>query len=81
MNVANLYLPPASSLARRDIPEAHAAAQVEHVLEQLQPQLLTLVCGDFNAPIGTLTPSLDIPHPIRETSNNYICPRAKWFIT
>jgi hypothetical protein len=50
------------------------------VLEQLQPQLLTIVCGDFNARIGTLTPSLDIPHPTRATNDNYICPRAKWFI-
>ena len=37
INIANVYLPPTSSLLRRDITEAQAVAQLELVMEQLQP--------------------------------------------
>jgi exonuclease III len=37
VNIANVYIPPTSSLARRGITESHATAQVEDVLELLQP--------------------------------------------
>jgi hypothetical protein len=33
VNIVNAYLPPTSSLARRDITEAHATAQLELVLQ------------------------------------------------
>jgi endonuclease/exonuclease/phosphatase family metal-dependent hydrolase len=81
VNVANVYLPPTSSLAKRDISEAHATAQLELVLERFQPQLLTILCGDFNTRLGTLTPTLDIAHPPRTTCDSVVCPRAKWFLT
>jgi hypothetical protein len=80
VNIANTYLPPTSSLTKRNIPEADATSLVESVLANLQPQLLTIVCGDFNARIGTLVPSLDIPHPPRLACDSFVCPRAKWFI-
>jgi exonuclease III len=80
VNIANVYLPPTSSLAKRDITEAHATAQLEHVLEHIQPQLLTIVCGDLNARIGTQIPTLDIPHPPRIACDSHVCPRAKWLI-
>jgi hypothetical protein len=37
INVVNVYLPPTSSLARRDITEQAATAKLELVLENLQP--------------------------------------------
>jgi Endonuclease-reverse transcriptase len=80
VNIANVYLPPTSSLTRRDITEDYATSKLENVLEHLQPQLLTFVCGDFNTRIGTLTPSLDIIHPPRTTCDMHVCPRAKWFL-
>ena len=80
VNVANVYLPPTSSLAKRDISEAHATAQLEHALEHIQPQLLTILCGDFNTRIGTLIPTLDIAHLPRTTCDTHVCPRAKWFL-
>jgi Endonuclease/Exonuclease/phosphatase family. len=80
VNIANVYLPPTSSLTKRDITEAHATAQLEHVLERIQPQLLTILCGDFNARIGTLAPTMDITHPPRTACDTHVCPRAKWLI-
>jgi hypothetical protein len=81
VNIANIYLPPTSSLAKRDITEAHATAQLENALEPIQPQLLTILCGDFNARTGTLVPTLDIPHPPRTACDSHICPRAKWLLS
>jgi hypothetical protein len=81
VNVANIYLPPTSSLAKRNITEEHATAQVEQVLEHIQPQLLTFLCGDFNARIGTQIPTLDIVHPPRTTCDMHVCPRAKWLLS
>jgi exonuclease III len=80
INVANVYLPPASSLAKRNITEAHATSKLEQALEHIQPQLLTILCGDFNTRSGTLIPTLDIAHPPRITCDTHVCPRAKWFL-
>ena len=78
--IVNVYLPPTSSLARRDIAETQATAQLELVLEHLQPQLSTIVCGDFNARVGNRTPILTQEHPPRTVTDTHMCPRAKWFI-
>jgi exonuclease III len=80
INIINVYIPPTSSLARRDITEAQATAQVELVLEKIQPQHTTLICGDFNARIGTRTPLLNNDHPPRIANDTHICPRANWFV-
>ena len=37
VNITNVFLPPTSSLRRRDITEAQAVAKLEMVMEQLQP--------------------------------------------
>jgi exonuclease III len=80
INIVNIYVPPTSSLTRRGITEAQATAQVELVLERLQPQHTTLLCGDFNARIGTRAPLLNNDHPPRIVTDTHICPRANWFI-
>jgi hypothetical protein len=81
VNIVNVYLPPTSSLARRAITETHATSLLESVLEVLQPQLTTFLCGDFNARVGTLIPSLDLAHPPRIACDTYVCPRAKWLLS
>ena len=72
ISIANVYLPPTSSLARRDITETQAIAQVEGVMEHIQPQLQTVICGDFNARIGDRTPLLDIEHPTRTVTDTHL---------
>jgi exonuclease III len=52
INVVNVYLPPATSLKRRAITEAEATAKIEDTIDHTQPQLTTIVCGDFNARTG-----------------------------
>jgi Endonuclease/Exonuclease/phosphatase family len=80
VNIVNVYLPPTSSLTRRGIAESLATSQLEEVLSGMQPQLLTMVCGDFNARVGSLTPLLDHEHPPRIVTDTHVCPRASWFI-
>lgn len=80
VNVANVYLPPTLSLAKHDITEAHATAQLEHALEQTQPQLLAILCGNFNTRISTLIPTLEIAQLPRTACYTHVCSRAKWFL-
>jgi len=79
--VVNVYLPPTSSLARRNIAEAQATSLLAGVMDNLQPQLTTLVCGDFNARVGQRIPLLDHIHPTRTALDTYICNRATWFLS
>jgi hypothetical protein len=51
------------------------------VLEKLKPQLMTFICGDFNARVGTLIPTIDTAHPPRFACDTHVCPRAKWLLT
>ena len=80
INIVNVYVPPTSSLTRRDITEAQATAQVEIALEQMQPQHITIICGDFNARICARAPLLNNDHPPRIVTDTHICARATWFI-
>jgi hypothetical protein len=51
------------------------------VMDEMQPQLTTIVCGDFNARVGTRVPLLDHTHPTRTVQDLHVCTRAPWFIT
>ena len=57
-----------------------ATTQLEEILDRTQPQLTTIICGDFNARAGNLTPELDTHHPPRMVSDIHVCPRAKWLL-
>jgi hypothetical protein len=50
-------------------------------MDTLQPQLTTIICGDFNTRIGHRTPHLDPPHPERIVGDTFTCQRASWFIS
>ena len=80
INIANIYLPPTSSLKRRQITDEQATTAIEDIIDHHQPQLTTVLCGDFNARIGNNVTEMDPPHPPRSSSDQYICPRAKWFL-
>ena len=80
VNIMNVYMPPTSSLLRRGIAESQAKELLEEVLSRMQPQLTTMVCGDFNARVGSRIPLLDYAHPPRTVTDTHVCPRASWFI-
>jgi hypothetical protein len=69
-----------TSLKRRNIPEQEATEHITNTLDQLQPQLKTIICGDFNTRIGDRKPTIEDDHPDRTTADTYICTRAPWFI-
>jgi exonuclease III len=52
VNVINVYLPPSQSLKRRAITETEATTKIEDIIDHSQPQLTTIICGDFNARTG-----------------------------
>ena len=80
INVVNIYLPPTSLLARCDITELQATEQLETVLELVQSQLLTVMCGNFSARIGNRVPLLDNQHCPCFATDHHICPCATWFL-
>jgi hypothetical protein len=80
LNIVNVYLPPTSLLACRDITEIQATNQLELVMETIQPQLLMVMYGNFNARIGYHTPLLDHDHSPRYATYTHICPQATWFL-
>ena len=63
MNVINIYLPPTASLTKRNIPEEKATEAIEDILEGIQPQLTTVLCGDLNTMIGNRVPNIIEGHP------------------
>jgi exonuclease III len=80
INIINIYLPPTSSLTKRNIPEDQATSEIEDLLDSIQPQLPTILCGDLNTRIGNRIPSIEEGHPERISADNYICKRAPWLL-
>lgn len=80
INVINTYIPPATSLKKRHILESDATTKLENVLDIIQPQITTIICGDFNARIGSKIPNLETEHPPRQSLDKHICPRAPWLL-
>jgi len=71
INIINKYLPPTSSLTKRNIPEEQATGEIEYLLESIQPQLTTILCGDLNTRIGNRIPNIDEGHPDGQKTNIY----------
>lgn len=80
INIVNTYIPPKTSLAKRHILEADATTLIELLLDTLQPQLTTFICGDFNTRTGTKIPDLECEHPPRDSVDSHVCQRAKWLL-
>ena len=83
VNVVNVYLPPASSLARRHISEDTGRQAVDEIMACLPHQHRTVVCGDFNARLADLAPQVGDFPPTRTSDDIPArrCPRAQWMIT
>lgn len=41
---------------------------------------MTVICGDFNSRTGNKTPTLDMEHPVRTSSDTVVCQRAPWLL-
>jgi hypothetical protein len=78
--VGNAYLPPTQCLAKRGIAEADARESLENILFEIPTSSRAVVCGDFNARIGTLSPDIDGVKLDRNTVDLVVCKRAQWFV-
>jgi exonuclease III len=56
--VCNVYLPPTQNLTRRGQTEEAARAGVQDVLADIPHDAQAVVCGDFNARIGDMAPTV-----------------------
>jgi hypothetical protein len=78
--VGNVYIPPAQNLTKRNIAEDVARSYVEDITSSFPNQDRTVVCGDWNARIGTLSPTIDDNTIPRLSDDTYKNARAPWLI-
>jgi endonuclease/exonuclease/phosphatase family metal-dependent hydrolase len=79
--VANVYLPPTNNLARRNLTELTVRDSCMAILARIPAESQLLLCGDFNARTGSLTPLLEgQTHPPRTASDPVVCPRGRWIL-
>ena len=78
--MANVYLPPASSLRKRGISELDARAATEDTLAHIPACEQAIISGDFNCRVGSETPTWDDVSIARVSPDGYVCPRAPWML-
>ena len=78
--ITNVYLPPHTSLNRRNICNAAAQAEVADIVTAAPVANHTLACGDFNVRCGTRAPRVGEVKLDRRSEDEWECPRAPWFI-
>ena len=78
--VGNVYLPPALSLVRRGIEEEMARCQIEEVMSCIPQQDVQVVCGDWNARVADLSPTIDDISIPRKSDDPHTNCRAPWLI-
>ena len=80
MWVGNVYIPPAQNLTKRNIAEDVARSYVEDITSSFPTEDRIIVCGDWNARIGNLSPTIN-DHTIPRLSNDtFKNARAPWLI-
>lgn len=78
--VSNVYMPPANSLARRGVTEDATCKMVEDVLGVMPSSQVQIICGDFNARLGTYAPKIGDIQLQRAGCDTVVCARAKWML-
>lgn len=80
MWVGNVYVPPAQNLTKRNVPESVAQSFVEDIVGTIPCSDASLVCGDWNARLGNLSPTVGEVTIPRLTTDHVVCARAPWVI-
>lgn len=78
--VCNVYLPPAANLRRRGLQEEDARTAMLDVLSDVPHADSAVVCGDFNARLGTLAPQVCNVQVQRACADVHTCARGKWLV-
>jgi hypothetical protein len=78
--MCNVYLPPASSLKKRDVDEQVARSFVEDILAAVPTSSRAFICGDFNTRVGTCSPCVNNLTLPRLSEDPITCARAQWLI-
>jgi hypothetical protein len=73
-------MPPAPNLARRGIEEEDTRQYIQDILEDIPRSETQIICGDWNARVGTLSPTIDDTKTIRKSQDRITCNRAPWLI-
>jgi hypothetical protein len=78
--VGNVYLPPATNLTTRGIDEDSARSEIEDIVGSIPPHHRSVMCGDWNARVGTLQPKIGEQYIARQSLDMKVCTRAQWVV-
>ncbi len=77
--MVNAYLPPAASARRRRVTEDCLLNAVHEVVQHVPHDQRLVICGDFNARTGCLSPPGDgVPPSERPSTDAVVCSRGRW---
>ena len=74
-------MPPTSNLPTRGIKEEDVRTAIEDILGHIPPSTTATVCGDWNARVGNLSPTVGDTHMERVSEDTTVGDRAKWMVS
>jgi exonuclease III len=78
--VCNVYMPPTQNLSRRGVAEEIARAGVQDLLADVHFDTPAVVCGDFNARIGSMAPTVGGVQLTRASLDTHVSNRGQWLV-
>jgi exonuclease III len=78
--VGNVYLPPVENMQKRGTDEDFARDLIEDVTGSIPQNSQSVMCGDWNARIGELYPTIGETGIPRKSLDQRIGSRAPWVI-
>ena len=78
--VGNVYMPPATNLQTRGIDEENVKNDIEDIIGEIPPHARSVMCGDWNARVGTLHPNIGDSPIVRHSLDEIVGMRAQWVI-
>jgi hypothetical protein len=78
--VGNVYIPPVQNMQKRGTDEEVAHSYIEDILGGIPEDAKSVVCGDWNARIGDMSPTIGDTTIPRQSLDRKTNSRAPWII-
>ena len=75
-----MYIPPVQNLQKRGIDEDVACSFTEDILDYIPHNSNSVVCGEFNARIGEMSPTIEEVQIPRKSEDKWSNARAPWVL-
>jgi hypothetical protein len=78
--IGNVYLPPVQNMQKRGTKEEEARSYIEDIMGSIPEGTRSCMCGDWNARLGELSPSIGETQIPRKSMDKKTNSRASWVI-